>query len=296
MGAQSLFGHDTLHGTKAWDRVRPRWVEALDREYFTPDGSYAHIKSNLVGLAWDTGEVPGGHYLAAGSNRFADILPDHAHRAAALERRRAEAKIRAVAGMVHDGRLELELPVTLERNRARRSALAAWNGLIGGARMLGDHALADAALDASARQCGTGRRWPDRPLDSGVPGLGGHMIVRWSAPLGTADLNVRGYIPPAGPVLATAPWDDVLVTEARSPDGTSLVLRLEPLDEAAAGAGARPVALRFDHLQLGESYRLSGVIDDDGERLTAGSDGTATATVTVNGPVRLVLQPDRAPA
>ena len=48
----------------------------LDDEYYTPDGSYAHIRSNHVGLSWDTGEVPGGHYFAQGSHRFADILPE----------------------------------------------------------------------------------------------------------------------------------------------------------------------------------------------------------------------------
>ena len=55
MGAQSLFGHDRLHGTHTWDGVKPTWVRTLENEYLTPDGSYAHIKSNLVGLAWDTG-------------------------------------------------------------------------------------------------------------------------------------------------------------------------------------------------------------------------------------------------
>ena len=102
MGAQSLFGHDRLHGTHTWDGVKPTWVRTLENEYLTPDGSYAHIKSNLVGLAWDTGEVPGGHYLAAGSHRFADILPLHALRGALLERRRAAPKMKALAAAVHD--------------------------------------------------------------------------------------------------------------------------------------------------------------------------------------------------
>ena len=68
MGAQSLRGHDTLHDTDDWERVGPRFAETLDNEYSTPDGSYAHIRSNHVGLSWDTGEVPGGHYFAQGSD------------------------------------------------------------------------------------------------------------------------------------------------------------------------------------------------------------------------------------
>ena len=63
--------------------------------------------------------------------------------------------------MVKDGRLELELPPELERHRAASSALGKWNGVIGGARMLGDATLYTAALDASARQCATGKRWPE---------------------------------------------------------------------------------------------------------------------------------------
>lgn len=282
MGAQSLLGHDTLHGTRSWERVRPTWVQALDGEYLTPDGSYAHIKSNLVGLSWDTGEVPGGHYLAAGSNRFADILPDHARRARLLEQRRAGEKIRGAAGLVADGRLDLELPETLERHRAYASALPAWNQLIGGARMLGEHDLAEAAIDAAARQCATGRRWPDRPLRAGVQGVGGQMILRWSAPLGTADLNVRGYVPPTGPVLDDAPWDDLLITEARSEDGASLLLRLEPLHDVPVEAAT----LRFSQLRPEASYDLAGA------SLTADAGGEATATVDVRGPVRLVLRPE----
>ncbi len=291
MGAQSLFGHDRLHGTDAWSRVGPRWVQTLDEEYSTPDGSYAHIKSNLVGLAWDTGEVPGGHYLAAGSNRFADILPDHARRASALERRRA-AKLHGLAAMVSDGHLELELPETLERSRAISSALPAWNGVIGGARMIGEPGLALAALDASARQCGTGERWPGRPLRSGMQGFGGHMIVRWSTPLSTADLNVRGYEPPKGPVLTDAPWDDVLVTEARSPDGDSLRLRVEPWE-----APVEQARLVFGQLVPETEYLIDGLGGTGAATsVHADGDGNASCTASVTEPMALVVRPAGGPA
>ncbi len=284
MGAQSLFGHDTLHSTNAWEQVRTRWVRTLDEEYATPDGAYAHIRSNHVGLSWDTGEVPGGHYFAAGSNRFADILPDHARRAAALDRRSAEGKIRALAAMVHDGRLDLELPAELERHRARRSALAGWNGIIGGARLVGETELEAAAIDAAARQCATGRRWPDRPLDAGVPAVSGHMMIRWSTPLSTADLNRRGYVAPVGPVLAGAAWDAVLVAEAHSPDGDCLRLRLEPLAESVP-------SLRLDLAQLRAA--ASYVLDGAGPPMTveADAEGRATVAIRLDGPAELVLAP-----
>jgi hypothetical protein len=283
MGAQSLRGHDTLHGTDAWNTVRPRFAQTLDEEYSTPDGAYAHIRSNHVGLSWDTGEVPGGHYFAQGSNRFVDILPSHAERAAALDRRGA-AKLAGLSAMVVDGRLEMELPLELERHRAARSALGKWNGVIGGSRMLGDATLFSAALDASARQCATGLRWPAKPLDAGVPAMGGNMILRWSNPITTAQLNVRGYRPPVGPVLHTAPWDDVLVVEARSNDGASLQMRLEPMD-----APMEHVELGFRQLVPGATYTVDvgGVCST----VTADDAGTATASAAVLGPVSVEVRP-----
>ena len=283
MGAQSLRGHDTLHGTASWDEVRPKWVRALEEEYLTPDGSYAHIRSNHLGLSWDTGEVPGGHYLAAGSNRFADILPSHAWRASALEQYAGEKKIKGLAMAVKDGVLALELPAALERHRARSSALGAWNSVIGGAQKFGQRDLYLAALDASARQCATGDVWPDRPMDASVNAIGGHMIVRWSTPLGTADLSIRGHVPPAGPVLDSAGWREVLVTEARSADGVSLDLRLRPLDSRA------DVVMRFSALRPGAGYVLRG----EGVELvvTAGADGTAEIGFHVDRPAVLALLP-----
>jgi hypothetical protein len=285
MGAQTLFGHDTLHGTASWKKIKPRWVQTLDDEYSSPDGSYAHIRSNLVGLSWDTGEVPGGHYLAAGSNRFADILPEHAERADALERRKAATKIHALAASVVDGRLDLELPAQLDRHRARRSSLGGWNGVIGGARLVGENGLAIAAMDAAARQCATGSRWPDRPLDAGVPAIGGHMMLRWSYPLGTADLNRRGHVPPAGPCLDAAGWDLALVTEARSPDGVHLRLRVEPLDHPLDA-----IALTFSNLRSHTTYALSGT--DSPGRFTADGVGRGSITIALRGPLQLTLTPE----
>jgi hypothetical protein len=158
MGAQALHGHDVAHGTDSWPKVRDRWTHTLDHEYLTPDGSYAHIRSNHVGLSWDTGEVPGGHYFANGTHRFVDILPDHARRARALELRGAAPKMAGLSAMVRDGRLDLDLPAELERHRTRRSKLLPWIKVIGGARLVGDARLVDAAIRSSAEKCATGKQ------------------------------------------------------------------------------------------------------------------------------------------
>lgn len=123
-------------------------------------------------------------------------------------------------------------------------------------------------MDGAARQCGTGQRWPERPLAAGSSALGGHMIVRWSTPLGPADLNQRGDVPPVGPVLDDTAWDDVLVVLARSDDGESLDLRLEPRNGPVAA-----LPLIFTNLDPTRAYRLE--CDDS----TASSVEGGTVTV-----------------
>lgn len=283
MGAQALHGHDTLHGTREWDEVRDRWRQTLDEEYLTPDGSYAHIRSNHVGLSWDTGEVPGGHYFANGTHRFVDILPDHGRRAKALDLRGASGKMAALSSMVTAGRLDLELPEEPERHRTRSSALLPWNKVIGGARMVGDASLTRAAIEASARQCATGERWPGRPLAVGGAGIGSHMLLRWSAPLDLAALNMRGYLPPVGPI-ADEVDDRVLITLARSDDGVRLDLWLEPV-----GGEARDVVVTFGQLTPNARSRVHG--DGIDLPLDAAPDGTAqVALPVVDRPLRLVVE------
>lgn len=292
MGAQALHGHDTAHGSAEWDAVRDAWRRTLDEEYLTPDGSYAHIRSNHVGLSWDTGEVPGGHYFANGTHRFVDILPAHARRAKALDLRGVRPKMAALSSMVVDGRLPLDLPAEHERHRSRTSTLLPWIKVIGAARMVGDERLVEAAIATSADRCATGRRWPERPVDVGGAGLGSYMLLRWSLPLDLAALNMRGYRPPQGPVLTDAPWDDVLVTMARSDDGVGLELAIRPLDGEPAEA-----VLSVTGLRGGERYELRGIgpggvaVAELLAELVADGEGRASVTIVVPAPLRLRLAP-----
>ena len=151
--------------------------------------------------------------------------------------------------------------------------------------MLADQTLYSAALDASARQCATGERWPKKPLDAGVPAIGGNMILRWSNPITTAQLNVRGYRAPVGPVLHEAPWDQLLVVEARSDDGVGLHLRLEPLDAVVTQA-----ELVLRQLVAGTSYSVR-VEGGSPIGVTADADGRAVVSVDIAGPVAVEVQP-----
>ena len=76
IGAEGMFGYDTMHGARHWKDYEESWRRTVLEEYAQPDGLFPHIKSTKVGLSFDTGEVPGGEYPATGLHGFADIAPD----------------------------------------------------------------------------------------------------------------------------------------------------------------------------------------------------------------------------
>ena len=287
IGAQALLGHDRLHGTSLWPSIEQRWRATLEDEYLLPDGNYANIRSTHTGLSWDTGETPGGEYFTTGTHQFADVAPDLGLRGRMLQLRGAPQKMAGLAAMVSDGELALELPEEWERNRARRSAVPGWTKLVAGARMVGQQDLAEAALRAHDRQCLTGEVWPERPLRTGVANLALHLLVRWSTPIDNAALNLRGYVPPVGPVLDSVPWPQVLVTLARSLDGETLDLALHP---GPRPTGA-PVRLGFVALVPGRRYALvDAATSGELSTIDATADGAGVADLRVLTPVRLQLQ------
>lgn len=283
IGAQALYGHDRLHGTEMWSSIEPRWRETLEREYLMPDGNYANIRSTHTGLSWDTGETPGGEYFTTGSHSFKDVARDLHERGRALSLRGLPPKMAALRAAIKEGVLQLQLPEDWERNRARKSATPAWMKLIGGARAVGDDELAEAAIRAHDLQCGTGERWPERPVAVGVANMALLMLVRWSTPMDNAAINVRGFVPPVGPIVEAAPWPQVMVTLARSLDGVSLDLAVRPGPQPSAV----PVQFTLAALQPSVGYRLIG--DGIDKAFTADADGRAVLAFMVDRPLQLQL-------
>jgi hypothetical protein len=171
-----------------------------------------------------------------------------------------------------------------ERNTLITTAVPQWTRLVGAARAVGEVEVARAALRRMEATCGTGRRWPDRPLHAGVQTLGIHLLMRWGTPLSSAALAVRGYVPPKGPILVDAPADDILVTKARSVDGATLQLALRPRRDGPAHA-----TLGFGALLPRRRYRL--VLTGDVVTVESDSLGNATVDVTISGPVEASLDP-----
>jgi hypothetical protein len=93
-------------------------------------------------------------------------------------------------------------------------------------------------------------------------------------------------VPPLGPVLDETDWDRVLVTVARCTDGSTLELRMEPVDVPLDD----PVGIELSNLPAGVAHRLHGDgIDVD---VVAGADGRACAELPdLRQPVRLLLEP-----
>jgi len=282
IGAQALLGYEVLHGNTLWSDLEPRWRATLDEEYALPDGNFANIRCTRTGLSWDTGETPGGEYLVTGSNGFADVAPDLSLRGRAIATRGLGKKIAGLRAAVKDGELAMQLPLEWERNRARQTAVNGWTKLIAGARMVGDTVVVAAARKAAGTQCRTGERWPERPLAAGVQNMATHMIVRWAAPMDTAMLNLRGYVPPVGPVLGAVPWPQAMVTTARSVDGVSLDLEMR----AVQGRADDLVVLSFSQLRPHATYRVAG------RTVTADVDGTASVEVTIGEASSLRLEPE----
>ena len=77
------------------------------------------------------------------------------------------------------------------------------------------------------------------------------MLLRWSAPLDLAQLAIRGWVEPVGPLVEAAA--DVLITLARSEDGVSMQLAIEP----AVVGGECEATLHFSRLSPG-THRLEG--------------------------------------
>jgi hypothetical protein len=168
------------------------------------------------------------------------------------------------------------------------STLGAWTGVIGGARAIGNEAVAEAATRSMERDCATGARFPDRPLNAGVQSIAVALWPRWGQPMSLGQLTLRGYVAPRGPILEHAPWPAVIVTKARCDDGASLDWIVEPY----TGDAATPRDFKFRALTPNSAYRLHG----SGVDLSMLADAEGCACVSFTVPARLDLRLDVAHA
>ena len=208
-------------------------------------------------------------------------------RAAALDRRGA-AKLAALSAMVVDGRLEMELPLELERHRAgtqrarqverrHRRRAACWP----------TQTLYAAALDASARQCATGERWPAKPLDGGGAG---HRRQHDPALVEPDHHRAaeRARLPCAGRpgarrgAVGRRCWSSRPVRA----DGAGLRLRVEPID-----APLEQVELHVPAARRRAPPTPSSAARRRRPRWPPTADGTAPRTSACPGPIDVEVRP-----
>jgi hypothetical protein len=283
--AQGLVGYDRIHGTDYWGRVSARFRKGLVEEMMTADGAFRHIRTDVFGFSFNDGDGS-GEYFTSGSHGFEDIAADLARRGRIFGSRGVEEKMAALEDRIEgDGYLDLHFEPTRERATYIASALGQWTGIIGAARSVGNERVAAAAMRSMERDCATGARFPDRPLQAGVQSIAVALWPRWGRPLSLGQLNLRGYVPPEGPVLVHAPWPQVVVTKARSDDGSSLDLVIEPY----RGHGTEPCEFAFRALVPNASYRLAGPSVD--QMLRSDADGLGNIRLHVKARLDLRLAP-----
>ena len=280
--AQGLLGYDRIHGTDYWGQVNERFRKGLVEEMMTADGGFRHIRTNVFGFSFNDGDGS-GEYFTTGSHAWEDIAPDLARRGRLLQLKGVAEKMAALEGKIVDGHLDLSFEPRRERATYIPSAVGDWTGIIGGARAVGNETVAEAATRSMWRDCATGGRFPDRPLAAGVQSIAVLLWPLWGRPLSLGQIAIRGYEPPRGPLLAHAPWPKVIVTKARSQDGESLDLVIEPY----RGEVGEPCELRFDALRPGTRYRLLGSEVD--LSFTSDDGGCGAVTLSVSGRLDLRL-------
>ncbi len=282
--AQGLVGYDRIHGTDYWSQVSERFRRGLTEEMMTADGAFRHIRTNVFGFSFNDGDGS-GEYFTSGSHGFEDIAPDLARRGRIFGLRGVRERMAALESKIDaDGCLDLALTPKRERATYIESSLGEWTGIIGAARSVGNERVAEAASRSMERDCGTGARFPDRPLQAGVQTIAVSLWPRWGRPLSLGQLNLRGYVPPQGPILERVPWPDVIVTKARSNDGAGLDLVVEPY----RSSDGQPCGLTFRALVPGTDYRLSGSGVD--HTLRADVNGRATTTLPITARLDLRLE------
>ena len=287
MAAQGLIGYDRTHGTDYWGQVSERFKKGLVEEMMTADGAFRHIRSDALGMSVNDGDGSGEYYLS-GSHFFEDLDDDLYDRGKLLTLRGVPEKMKAMEALIKDGVLDHHFPDKKERATYIPSSVKEWMEFVTAAYAVGNDAVAGAAIKALQRDCGTGERFPDRPIRGGVQHISMLLWSHWGRPLSLGQLNLRGYVPPKGPILAHAPWPEIIVTKARSDDGETLDLVLD----LYKGEPGKTHALRFTDLQPCGRYWIG--TNENGQHFESDEQGRGTVELTVDGEARLTLRPDNA--
>lgn len=264
-----ITAHDNATGTAFGDELRPRFREALEREFVQLDGSLKVVRSKHLGSF-----LPG---TSRASDMYVTFLlnglyPDIAARQWAIFKDRDVRIDDEGFARLAVTQLDQIDPGTYERNPA-----FAYATLAAAAREMNDPEIADAALRTLARD------WPAKePGKRGGPSnfvLNTAGIGRLNVP-GGLHAAVNGLARYRGPRLGHAPREAVVVRAAH-PTGSDVTFVLD----VPAGRRETEADLVLDRLRPGAAYRLLE------QTVTGDGNGRAHLRVRLTGPTTLVLRP-----
>ncbi|MGW9267180.1 linalool dehydratase/isomerase domain-containing protein [Gordonia terrae] len=308
-GAAGVQGFGSMHGTDEWTKVQGRYESLLEEEWMKLNGDvYGHFNlrlgMNVGSLTWNDGTSP----MFMDGNQFLymfgrTISPEIAARLYLMGQNHATMNYLPVV----DGALQLPdmeseqggsgfLKRLLIRFPSVKSFLsgafvkmektgypasnAVMYGAIGDlARQFGRDDVADAAV-AGLDKIHLAVQPDGRPYAVTHSTLAMIARARWGRLFKEDDFLTARIPRYDGPLLASAPYPEVLVTYANGRDGV-LCLTLEP----AGTPGEFP--LFFDRLNPSTDYWLRGT----GIRFRTDSLGSGWATVPLGKRVTLLVEP-----
>ncbi|MGB0219377.1 MAG: hypothetical protein ACPGJF_08605 [Sinimarinibacterium flocculans] len=277
--AIALKVHDRLYGTRWFAEIESDYRRRFDDEFCTLDGRVLAIRSTHTGLT-----------LPMLTSAMADSVTAHFQHGTFPDIARRSWEIARMDYIrVLDGRIEIEARGwdRLDTGSYRPSMITTYTQIGAAAAEMGDLEVA-ALVRERVRE-----EFDWRPENDGAVSLDGvstqahaTTLYHWTArPNQRRSMHADG-IPDAeraGPVLAEAPYPDVLVCYARN-DGSALALELAPGCSAAVG---RTATLGLDQLRPGQRYRIG-----DARVCVADAGGRARFDVRIEAaPQRLLVAP-----
>jgi hypothetical protein len=307
--AAGVQGFDALHGTSHWERVSGRYQDALDHEWMKPSGDYyAHYNTrlgmNVGALTWNDGTSPmfmdgNGVITALGRTMEPEIaarvylMGKNAETLAMLPIDDGVLKLPPAgagpAGGSRLARLYARVPsfrhflsgawVDMSKSGFAASNAVMYAGIADLARQFGNNDVAEAAIRGLDAEHFLGLE-AERPYAATV--LVHAMIAktRWARRYKQDDFHCARIPRYEGPLIASAPYPEVLVTYANGRDGM-LCLTLEP----AAGPGSFPLA--FERLRPDTGY----VVSPAGPTFRTAADGTGEVTLQLSGRTTVLVKP-----
>ena len=264
LGHTALKAHDLSHGTQYFNSLRDRFEASMEDEFLLPDGRLRVCTSSRFGFSVPSLDSMLGE--TSGIRTLVGLSPDKAERLWQVIRRdfiRLDPE-----GKINPKLLEFGWDKRHPMDYTPLPDLFPLGSMLFAAVEMGDTEVIEATT-----------RYVDAKYGEGI--AGGMVMARkgqWRDMLHAG----RPAAWDEGPILADAPFPDVLVARAAA-TGEALDLVIYP-----GPGGSKPTVLRLARLRPGARYTVD---TDGGEEHVAAQDGTLSFTVNPQGRTPIHIAP-----